>query len=46
MSQNIPHVGERVPNFRLFSTGSEAFELTTACQQGASLVLIFYRGHW
>jgi peroxiredoxin len=46
MNQEIPDIGQDVPDFEVVTSGGETFKLSEELKSGQNVKLMFYRGHW
>lgn len=46
MNQNIPAIGQNIPDFEVLTSNGKAFRLSDEMKSGKNIKLMFYRGHW
>ena len=46
MNQNIPDIGQDIPDFEVKTSDNKTFKLSEELESGHNIKLMFYRGHW
>jgi peroxiredoxin len=46
MNQEIPDIGQDVPDFEVVTSAGKTFKLSEELKSGQNVKLMFYRGHW
>jgi peroxiredoxin len=46
MNQNIPDIGQDIPDFEAVTSDNRIFKLSEDLKSGKNVKLMFYRGHW
>ena len=46
MNQNIPDIGQEIPDFEVMTSDGNTFRLSDELKAGKNIKLMFYRGHW